>query len=102
MEALIQSNPAGSKPKVTETAVSKIDNKHALQSAQLPGHVIKEINPPVLSPKHAASSVSPVAKRVLDELILECTLKTKKVAIPEAAVQGQSSAGKLYRCINQA
>ena len=93
METLIQSNPAGSKPKVTETAVSKID-KHAMQSTQLPGHVIKGINLPVMSIKHAPSSVSPLAKRILDELILECTLKTKKVAIPEVARQGQSSAGR--------
>ena len=93
METLIESNAAASKPKVTENAVSKIDNKHAMQPPQLPGHVIKEINSP---------AVSSVAKRVLHEVILERTLKTKKVAIPEAAVQEQSSAGKLYKCTNQA
>ena len=102
METLIQSNPAGSKPKVTETAVSKIDNKHAMQSTQSPGHVIKGINLPVMSPKHAASSMLPVAKRILDELLLECILKTKKIAIPEAAVQEQKSAGRFYRCTHQA
>ena len=65
-----------------------------MQSTKLPGHVIKEINPPVMSPKHAPRSVSPLARKVLDELILECTLKTKKVAVPEHAVQGQSSIGR--------
>ena len=66
----------------------------------LPGHVIKEINPPLMSTKHAASSVSPLAKRILDELILECTSKTKKVTIPGPAMEEQSSAGKFYTYTN--